>query len=219
MAAVHAYESAAAHGPVRRMKIISFENDLDSLRLALSHKSKFPYLRHAGPDALLERKHWSSRAFPGLSWELLEGNFWTEAIHASAKPDLIFYDFFSHKTDTDCWHPDAFHRLLALCRSPKATALFTYSASTAVRASLLAAGFSVAQGVATGVKKETTIALIHPELSPLRYALLDRDWLSKWERSNAKFPLTLAETERTDFEQKIRQHTQFAGVTSLPPKG
>ena len=219
MAAVHAYESAAALGPIRRMKIISFENDLDSLRLALSHKSKFPYLRHAGPDALLERKHWSSRAFPGLSWELLEGNFWTEATHASAKPDLVFYDFFSHKTDADCWHPDAFHRLLALTRSPKATALFTYSASTAVRASLLAAGFSVAQGVATGVKKETTIALIHPELSPVCYGLLDREWLSKWERSNAKFPLTLAESEREFFEQKIRQHTQFTGVTSQPSKG
>ena len=73
--------------------------------------------------------------------------------------------------------------------------------------------------MATGVKKETTIALIHPELSPVCYGLLDREWLSKWERSNAKFPLTLAESEREFFEQKIRQHTQFTGVTSQPSKG
>ncbi len=31
------------------MRLISFENDLDSLRLALRHDDKFPYLRHGGP--------------------------------------------------------------------------------------------------------------------------------------------------------------------------
>ena len=42
-------------GPVRPMRLISFENDLDSLRLALRHDDKFPYLRHGGPVGILER--------------------------------------------------------------------------------------------------------------------------------------------------------------------
>jgi queuine tRNA-ribosyltransferase len=94
-------------------------------------------------------------------------------------------------------------------KSDKSLALFTYSASTAVRASLLAAGFSVAAGVATGVKNETTIALIHSEKSLSRYPLLDREWLSKWERSNAKFPAMLATSDQPSFEQAIRTHSQF----------
>ena len=94
-------------------------------------------------------------------------------------------------------------------KSDKSLALFTYSASTAVRASLLAAGFSVAAGVATGVKNETTIALIHPEKSLSRYPLLDREWLSKWERSNAKFPAMLAAFDQPSFEHSIRTHSQF----------
>jgi len=94
-------------------------------------------------------------------------------------------------------------------KSDKSLALFTYSASTAVRASLLAAGFKVAAGVATGVKSETTIALIHPEKSLSRYSLLDREWLSKWERSNAKFPAMLSVSDQPSFEQAIRSHSQF----------
>jgi queuine tRNA-ribosyltransferase len=48
MAAIHCYEREATAGPVRPLRIISFENDLDSLKLALLHNDLFPYLRHAG---------------------------------------------------------------------------------------------------------------------------------------------------------------------------
>ena len=53
MAAIHCYEREATAGPVRPLRIISFENDLDSLKLALLHNDLFPYLRHAGPPAIL----------------------------------------------------------------------------------------------------------------------------------------------------------------------
>jgi queuine tRNA-ribosyltransferase len=211
MAAVQCYEAAAAEGPVRRLKLISFENDLDSLRLALTHKSHFPYLRHSGPDAVLARGQWTSRQFPWLSWELLEGDFWERAPQASAKPDLVFYDFFSHKTDTGCWKPASFARLHALVRSERSAELFTYSASTAVRAGLLHAGFFVAAGVGTGVKKDTTIALTAGWVGAPRHALLGADWLGKWERSQAKFPEGLTEPERAAFAERIVRHPQFAG--------
>jgi len=53
MAAIHCYEEEAAKTPIRPMKIISFENDLDSLRLAFRHKGDFPYLGHDAPGAML----------------------------------------------------------------------------------------------------------------------------------------------------------------------
>jgi queuine tRNA-ribosyltransferase len=151
------------------------------------------------------------RQFPGLSWELLEGDFWERAPQASAKPDLVFYDFFSHKTDTACWKPASFARLFELVRSERSAELFTYSASTAVRAGLLHAGFFVGAGVGTGVKKDTTVALTPGWSGAPRHALLGAEWLGKWDRSQAKFPEGLSESERAAFEALIRRHPQFAG--------
>ena len=210
MAAIQCYEAEAAKGPVRRMRVISFENDLDSLKLALTHKNRFAYLRHSGPDAILARQEWTSRQFAGLSWELHVGDFWQTVTQASAKPDLIFFDFFSHKTDTACWTLGQFQRLIGLCDPRKPAELFTYSASTAVRVALLNAGFHVAIGTGTGVKKETIVALTPGYALPCRYALLTKEWLDKWRRSSAKFPEGLSETERGELEKRIEGHAQFS---------
>lgn len=210
MAAIQCYEAEAAQGPVRRMQVISFENDLDSLRLAMTHKNRFDYLRHSGPDALLARGAWASRQFPGLGWELHVGDFWTTAAGASAQPDLIFFDFFSHKTDTACWTAPQFRKLLGLCDPRKPAELFTYSASTAVRVALLDAGFHVAIGTGTGVKKETIVALTPGYATPCRYALLGKAWLDRWRRSSAKFPEGLPAAERAALEARIEGHPQFA---------
>ena len=75
MAAILCYEEQAANGPVRPLQIISFENDLDSLRLAFRHSRDFPYLRHSGPAGILKEGQWQSRRYPGLSWLLLPGDF------------------------------------------------------------------------------------------------------------------------------------------------
>jgi len=90
MAAIRCYEAEAAKGPVRPLRVISFESDLDSLRLAMTHKNRFEYLRHSGPDALLARGTWKSRQFAGLEWELHVGDFWAKATEASARPDLVY---------------------------------------------------------------------------------------------------------------------------------
>jgi len=210
MAAIQCYEAEAAKGPVRRMRVISFEKDLDSLKLALTHKNRFEYLRHSGPDAILARQEWTSRQFAGLSWELHVGDFWHTVTQASAKPDLIFFDFFSHKTDTACWAPGQFQRLIGLCDPRKPAELFTYSASTAVRVALLNAGFHVAVGTGTGVKKETIVALTPGYALPCRYALLTKEWLDKWRRSSAKFPEGISEAGRGELEKKIEGHPQFS---------
>ncbi|MEQ1850769.1 MAG: MnmC family methyltransferase, partial [Chthoniobacteraceae bacterium] len=214
MAAIRCYEAQAAGGPVRPMHIVSFETDLDSLRLAVSHIDKFHYLRHSGPAGILDRGQWQSRHYPGLSWTLVTGDFFQTLGAAPGPPDLIFYDMFSSNTAADLWSLDAFRRVFDGCRNHPAE-LFTYTCSTAIRAALLGAGFHVATGRGTGAKKETTIALTPAAIdpaSPSRHALLPADWLRRWTRSHAQFPLGLPEAERAAVEQRIREHPQFRGA-------
>ncbi len=210
MAAIACYEAQAAAGPVRALRIISFENDLDSLHLALRHSDRFPYLHHAGPAGILKDGHWQSRNHEGLSWSLLRGDFLTTIAHAPSPPGVIFFDMFSSKTAADQWTLDAFRQLFAACGG-RAAELFTYTCSTAIRAALLAAGFHVAKGRSTGEKLETTIALT-PAALPTRHDLLGAEWLEKWGRSGAKFPAEIAASEQPAFERVILAHPQFISL-------
>ncbi|PZR76196.1 MAG: tRNA guanosine(34) transglycosylase Tgt [Chthoniobacterales bacterium] len=211
MAAISCYEEQAAAGPVRPLRVVSFENDLDSLRLAFRHNRDFPYLRHSGPAAILTDGHWQSRQLPGLSWSLVPGDFLATLAHAPGPPDLIFYDMFSTRTSADQWTLNAFHRVFESCEE-NAAELFTYSCSTSNRASLLAAGFYVAKGRNAGEKLETTIALTPSALhlsNSSRHELLSTDWIAKWNRSAAKFPDEISPNDYSAFEQAIRSHQQF----------
>ncbi len=207
MAAIECYEEVPAGRP---MRIVSFENDLDSLRLALLCREDFPYLRADAAKALLADGHWQSQNHPGLSWLLFPGDF-LEAMSRAPAPDFIFYDMFSTKTSAQLWTAATFQRVFAACAGRPAE-LFTYTCSTANRAALLAAGFYVARGRNAGEKLETTIALTPAAFqSGLagRRKLLSRDWLAKWERSAAKFPGDIGPNERSVFEEIIREHEQF----------
>jgi len=207
MAAIECYEEVPAARPLR---IVSFENDLDSLRLALRHREDFPYLRVDAVTALLKDGHWESRSHAGLSWLLVPGDF-LETMSRAPTPDIIFYDMFSTKTSAPLWTAATFRRVFQACAGQDAE-LFTYTCSTANRAALLAAGFYVARGRNAGEKLETTIALTRVALQrgfAGRRELLGRDWLAKWERSAAKFPGDIAPNERPAFEKIIREHEQF----------
>ncbi len=209
MAAVLCYEALAEQGiPLRPLQLVSFENDLDSLRLALRHKPQFPWLRHGAADAIVMRGAWQSRRFSGLSWELRAGDFQSSMQLPSAAPDLIFYDMFSSKTHAEQWTAASFLRLFSLCRA-HATQLFTYSTSTAVRVALLTAGWHVAHGRAFGVKSETTLALT-PSASHPEHRMLGAAWLKKWACSHAQFPPNLPADQREDFAKTILKHPQFA---------
>ncbi|HWL53807.1 MAG TPA: tRNA guanosine(34) transglycosylase Tgt [Chthoniobacteraceae bacterium] len=212
MAAITAYEEAAArHGSVRPMHLVSFENDLDSLRLALLHINLFTYLGHSGPAGILEKGAWHSKQHPGLQWTLVSGDFLETMAHAPAAPDVIFFDLFSSKTARHQWTQEVFRCVLAACKGRPAE-FFTYSCSTAVRATLLSVGFHVAHGCAVGIKQETTVALT-PEAAAgeagRRYPLLPREWLERWERSQARYPGGLPPEERARFEAAILNHPQW----------
>lgn len=203
MAALRAF-LATPMEKARAVRLVSFERDLDSLRLALKYQSKFPHLHHKAPVELLNKGSWIS-ACGKFRWELRQGDFLSQLDLAPA-PDLIFYDPFSSKVDSELWTPAVFARVYArgATRSAK---LYTYSSSTAVRAALLAAGFFVAPGVSSGPVAHTTVAYCGvPEVRP---DLLGADWLQRWTRSHAKFPGSLAPEARTDFEARILGHPQF----------
>ncbi len=214
MAAISCYEEQAAAGPVRPLQIISFENDLDSLRLAVRLEHEFPYLRHAGPAGILAAGRWQSRQHSGLSWLLVPGDFPATIPQAPAPPDLIFYDMFSSKTSGDPWTLCTFHGIHAACAG-RATELYTYTCSTANRAALLAAGFYVAKGRSAGEKNETTIALTPAAFhgpSGSRHDWLSAEWLRKWNRSAARFPQEMQPEKQPEFERVILGHLQFQNI-------
>ena len=215
MASISAYEEAAKNGPVRPMRMVSFENDLDSLKLARLNNSLFLYVRHAAPDAILKRGEWQSPDHTGLSWTLVKGDFLQTMTQAPALPDVIFFDMFSSKTNTEQWTLGAFRQLFSVC-GKRPVELFTYTCSTAIRAALLAAGFHIAKGRSIGEKRETTIALTPEACSPsfpYRHEIFEERWLEKWKRSGTKFPVEVQEEERVGFEQTILGHAQFQRIS------
>jgi len=205
MAAILAVENL---GPAaaRPFQLVSFENDLDSLKLALDHPGWFKHLRHAAPRALLRDSRWISPAAP-IEWLLLSGDFALRKFEAPP-PDIIFFDPFSFKTDSALWTLDAFRELAQAC-GDRCTELYTYTYSTSVRAAMLAAGFYVAKGRATGPKGETTIGLsARAAASAHGRELLGPEWLAKWGRSDAQVPF--GSTAQDDaWRDAVLAHPQF----------
>ena len=128
------------------------------------------------------------------------------------KPDIIFFDPFSPKTDSDCWSLDSFRGLFEYCKG-KSFELYTYTTSTMIRATMLVSGMWVAKGAATGPKESTTIAFSDRETAIKHKSakdLLPKEWLDRWHRSQAQFPKDLSDDGKTVFTEKIENHQQFA---------
>ena len=212
MAAIHCFEKCFGSdgaGALRPMRVLSFESDLDALKLAAKHSGQFPHLWHPAPAAILAQGDWQ-HACGRLRWELFHGDF-KNLIESAPPADLIFYDPFSYKTDVELWTRNIFARIFHHS-STKSTELYTYSASTAVRVALLSAGFYVAQGIGTGPKSETTIAFTRATGAanhPLTPPLLGQEWLKRWRQSSAKLPDALSAAEKTALAARIEKHPQF----------
>lgn len=203
-------EAAESGRVVRAVKVVSFERDLDPLRLAARFPGAFSHLRHAAPHELLREGRWRE-AGGRLEWELWEGDF-LEKLEVAPAPDLIYYDPFSAKTDSLMWTTEVFARV-AECARGRPAALYTYSAATAVRVALLRAGWWVGEGLGTGPKATTTVAFseraareMHPAPVP---ALLGASWLGRWRRSHARYPAGLGEAEQAGVDREIEGHPQF----------
>ena len=190
-----------------QLLLVSFENDLDALRLAAKNPAIFPHLHHPAPHHLLTHGHWQAY---GCDWQLVKGDF-MQTFDRQPRPDLVFYDPFSPNTDHPLWEP-AFLQALAEYVKPQACALYTYTASTAIRSIFLAAGFWVAKGWPSGPKEETTIAMTQKATSRWRddHVLLDQSWLERWHRSHRKLPEHLDSTLKDRLMQLVVNHPQFS---------
>lgn len=209
MAAILRYEElmrnlSESHNQCSHLTILSFENDLDPLALTLKNPAFFPHIRHPAPYTLLKEGLWVS-SDKRITWRLLRGEFLTVLpnLEKNSLPDLIYYDPFSYKTNPTLWTWEIFKELFSYSAENKTT-LITYSASTAIRAALLAAGYQVAMGAPSGPKDSTTVATcgLRSEFSG-KY--LDKSWLAKWLRSDNPYPPLLQEDQREDFERGLKR--------------
>jgi queuine tRNA-ribosyltransferase len=197
----------------RRLDIVSFECDLSAFRLVLAspHAERMG-LGHANSEvrlaaeAVAERGYYESDA---LHWRLVEGAVpATLGEHRHAQAHIVFWDLFSPNVHPELWSRAAFE-VLRECVDDTCT-VHTYSAATAVRTSMLLAGFFVGSGVAIGAKRETTEAA--SMASGLR-APLGQAFLLRVGRSTAAFSadvLTGCGAERA--LTMLRSHPQFAHV-------
>jgi queuine tRNA-ribosyltransferase len=164
------------------LTLVSFENDLGALELALSSPADFGLDGElaAAARALLEQGRHDS---PHVRWRLAHGDVLEELAQAPERADLVFWDPFSPRANPSLWTEAAFAALRARC-SDRAL-VFTYSASTPVRAALFLAGFFAGSGVAVGSKAETTVAAVRR--ADLERPLGER-FLQRLERSSAALP-------------------------------
>lgn len=208
MAAIQAIESLYREQSITRpVQLISFENDLDALRLVLKNPTHFPHVRHAAPSSMVKKGCWQSEV-PPITWKLIPGDFTTACI-AAPPPDIIYYDMFSPNVEHLLWSEKMFRQLFNRCKGKHAR-LITYTISTKIRAALLAAGFTLCYGKGSGPKSETTLAFTAPEEAYAHPRLMGREWLERWKRSSAQTDEHVSEEEKEDIKQKVLHHHQFA---------
>ncbi len=115
IAAIRCYEASEKPRPLR---IISFENDLDSLRLAFQRSDLFPYLRHGGPAGVLKEGRWQSRTHRWLELGTGAGRFPGDNPRRAraAGPDLL-----RHVLEQDLLRPMDARDLRAALRGLRGT--------------------------------------------------------------------------------------------------
>ncbi len=189
----------------RRLELISFENDLGALRVALADPQADKLGLSGEPGdaarALLETGiHETERT----RWRLVKGDALALLGSIGDKAEIVFWDPYSPKSNPELWTTRAFELLRRRC-GPRAT-LFTYSSSTTTRVALLLAGFAVGAGDATGTQRQTTCAAV--ELGDLKNPLGAR-FLERITRSSAPLP----EGAPRDTLDRLRALPQFGGGT------
>ena len=187
------------------VELHSFDCTFAPLRFALDHAEALGYLapHRATVEALLAHRQTTIGA---VTWHLHHGDF--RSLHAAAPaPHAVLYDPYSPRANPELWTLEHFTALVA--RLARSCLLSNYTRSTAVRVTLLLAGFFVGRGGATGEKDETTLAA--NDLALLD-APLGRDWIARVQRSTRAAPLRADAASgpiaASDFSRLIA-HPQF----------
>ena len=206
---------AAGCTSARKVWITSYDHRLAALEFALLHAEALEYPRgyEAALQDLLQRQ--SAVLTIGqveIYWKVILSDFTRlTGERFSLAPHAIFYDPYSPTVNPEMWTLELFTSLRAGLREDTPCLLTNYTRSTAVRVTLLLAGFHVGVGPSTGEKDETTVAANDPALLERPLA---RDWLEKkvYASTNAA-PLradgTRGPINPEDFA-RLQAHGQFA---------
>jgi hypothetical protein len=198
-------------GCAARIEIHSFDKTLAPMEFAIAHADELEYpLAHleALCDLIAGRR---AVPAPGIEWLLHRGDF-RELIRDETypAPHAIFYDPYSPGVNREMWTLEHFEAVYRRITPGPPCLLTNYSRSTAVRVTLLLAGFFVGVGSPVGEKNETTIAANRPGLleNPL-----DQTWLARVRNSTNAAPIRGGDHVRSpiradDFE-RLRSHPQF----------
>jgi tRNA U34 5-methylaminomethyl-2-thiouridine-forming methyltransferase MnmC len=194
----------------KRVELHSFDRTKAPLAFALKHADQLGYLATHRPvvECLLA----TGRVTAGtVDWSFHLGNF-VEALNRASvpAPHLILYDPYSPAANPDMWTLEHFTNLHARLDPARSCLLTNYTRSTAVRVTLLLAGFFVGRGPATGEKTETTVA---GNAFALLEQPLDREWLSRLSRSTRGAPLRIGKAgEAIGAEDlaRLERHPQFS---------
>jgi tRNA U34 5-methylaminomethyl-2-thiouridine-forming methyltransferase MnmC len=193
---------------VARIELHSFDETTAPLAFALTHAESLGYVaahRHA-IERLLDSGETNDAR---VTWRLHRGDFRQRMADAPA-PHAILYDPYSPRANPGLWTLEHFQALHARLDPARGCLWSNYTRSTAVRVTLLLAGFFVGRGAATGEKEETTIASTDPGslTTPLDHA-----WLARVHRSTASAPLRASDGTspiRPEDFARLTAHPQFA---------
>jgi tRNA U34 5-methylaminomethyl-2-thiouridine-forming methyltransferase MnmC len=197
-----------------QVEIHSFDKTLDPLLFALEKAEELGYLL---PHRQLLQELIRTRQLqltPNLTWYLHLGDF-RELMHRSdlAAPHAVFYDPYSARGNQEMWSLEHFTKLRKRLDDQRECLLTNYTRSTAIRCTLLLAGFYVGIGTSIGEKEETSLA-------SNKLAALDRPlsmaWLKKVPASQNANPirdslLPYGPMSVKDF-QRLEQHPQFNSI-------
>ncbi len=185
----------------------SFDLTLDPLQFVLANSESFPYLAPYR-NAIEELLHKGETTVGQTQWQFHFGDFRQTMKSVKRPPHSVFYDPYSPKTNGELWTLEHFSQLLPLLE--KDCLLTNYSRSTAVRVTLLLAGFYVGVGQSIGEKAETTI--FSPSPDGIEHPLT-KEWFKRVLASGNSAPTrsnsyALAPISAEDFA-RLEVHPQF----------
>jgi len=184
------------------VELHSFETTLAPLEFAWAHAAELGYF--AGwEDAVAGLLRTGVVQCGRVRWRLQLANFHTSVGDGGIPaPHAVLFDPYSPAVNPDLWSSAVFAAIRE--RAADECLLTNYSRATAVRVTLLRAGWFVGRGDATGEKDETTIAATRLEMLS---APLEPAWLERVRRSRVAGPSVADE---------LREHPQFLTAEEYP---
>jgi tRNA U34 5-methylaminomethyl-2-thiouridine-forming methyltransferase MnmC len=209
VAAIEAFAGFSVAGAA--IELHSFDYSDEPLRFALEHREQLTYLQphEAALRDLLA--HGAARCGV-VQWHFQRGDFRERLLDLQLPaPQAILYDPYSPSANAELWTLEHFTALRQRLRGGSGSLLTNYTRSTAVRVTLLLAGFFVGPGDATGEKNETTMAADRLDLLA---SALDQRWLARVRSSTHSAPLRAGGSGAPISDEDLKKllaHPQFAG--------